>query len=83
MRNLLPAILVVLLLSSCIQENNPRNIGLGDVTIGQQLIDLKLALDSESITQDEYDVVKKNLIAASTMCAESKTESDEDGGWFF
>ena len=31
-------------------------------TTGQELVDLKHALDSGSITQDEYDKIKKNIM---------------------
>ena len=33
--------LCLALLSGCYQENNPRNLSMGNVTHGEQLIDLK------------------------------------------
>ena len=79
MKLLLP-IAVVLLLTSCIQENNPRNLRMGDVTLGQQLIDLKLALDAQAITESEYEQIKENLVNAASMCAAAE---EEDDSWFF
>jgi hypothetical protein len=61
-------LLLILSLTSCVQENNPT-IELGDATIGQQLIDLKAALDGDAISEEEYVVVKANLIASSKLSA--------------
>ena len=82
LRHLLPIFLVPLLVA-CVQENNSRNISLGDVTVGQQLIDLKVAYDSDAISQSEYGQIKDNLIAASRMCASEEEEDDDDDGWLF
>lgn len=76
-------IVFVALLSACIQENNPRTLALGDVSIGQQLIDLKSALDAQAISEAEYLLLKENPIASSAMCASSGEEEDDDPGWFF
>ena len=79
MKLLLP-IAIVLLLSSCIQENNPRNLRMGDVTLGQQLIDLKRALKEDAVTESEYEMIKANLVNAASMC--DAAEEDDDS-WFF
>ena len=76
-------IVFVALLSACIQEHNPRTLALGDVSIGQQLIDLKSALEAQAISEAEYLLLKENLIASSAMCASSGEEEDDDTGWFF
>ena len=75
-------IVFVALLAACVQENNPRTLALGDVSIGQQLIDLKSALDAEAISEAEHLLIKENLIASSAMCASSGEQDDEDTGWF-
>jgi hypothetical protein len=79
MKLLLP-IAVVLLLASCIQENSPRNLRMGDVTLGQQLIDLKLALEADAISETEYETMKANLVNAASMC---EAAEQEDDSWFF
>ena len=79
MKLLLP-VAVVLLLSSCVQENNPRNLRMGDVTLGQQHIDLKRALEEDAVTESEYKTIKANLVNAASMC--DAAEEDDDS-WFF
>ncbi|MEE4280546.1 MAG: hypothetical protein V2I41_01290 [Pseudomonadales bacterium] len=79
MKLLLP-IAIVLLLTSCIQENNPRNLRMGDVTLGQQLIDLKLAVEADAITDSEYKQMKENLVNAASMC---DAADQDDDSWFF
>ena len=79
MKLLLP-IAVVLLLTSCIQENNPRNLRMGDVTLGQQLIDLKRALEMDAVTESEYETIKANLVNAASMC---DAADEDDDSWFF
>ena len=71
--NRVPLLLVALSLLSCVQESNPT-IELGDATIGQQLIDLKSALDADAISEAEYQAVKRNLIASSKLCAPSEDD---------
>ncbi len=79
MKLLLP-IAIVLLLTSCIQENNPRNLRMGDVTLGQQLIDLKRALEMDAVTESEYETIKANLVNAASMC---DAADEDDDSWFF
>ena len=74
------ALATALLLTSCIQENNPRNLAMGDVSLGQQLIDLKRARAEEAITESEYVEMKAHLVNAASMCAAAEQEED---GWFF
>ena len=73
--------LCLTLLSGCYQENNPRNLRMGDVTLGQQLIDLKKALDAEAIDEEEYETMKDNLVNAASMC--DSAEDDDEVSWFF
>ena len=57
---------------------NGRNthVSLGDVSIGKQLIDLKLALESDAMSQDEYDETKKTLLSLNAVC-QNTTQDDE------
>ena len=82
MLKILIPLILTLLLSSCIQENNPRNLRMGDVTLGQQLVDLKKAYDTDAISESEYEQMKDNFVSAASMCADSDDDDDDDG-WFF
>lgn len=74
-----PVILAACLamLAGCFSGGN-TNISLGDVSLGQQLIDLKRALDEDAITEDEYEAAKTQLMASINQCE----EMDHDDGWF-
>jgi len=79
--------LVIVLQSGCVQEVTNRSIGLGDVTLGQQLIDLQTALESEAINETEFDQIKDNLIASAALCSEDEgakeaREEEEESFWF-
>ena len=49
-----------LTLSACF--NGENTMDLGSVSIGQQLIDLKKARDSGSMTAEEYESAKKSIL---------------------
>jgi hypothetical protein len=61
-------------------------VRLGDVSVGQQLIDLKAALDEGAITAEEFAETKAALLALNALCenTESVSESDPESGmkWF-
>ena len=50
-------------------------IRLGDVSLGQQLIDLKAALDGGAMTQEEYAKAKTQLMDLTSLC---KHDDDEN-----
>lgn len=50
------------------------NIHLGDVSLGQQLIDLKQALAEEAISQEEYDAARAKLVEMYAICEASGNE---------
>jgi len=62
------AILSVVALAGCWNSDNARNIELGDVSIGQQMIDLKRALDEDAISADEYAKLKGALMSLQSAC---------------
>ena len=76
MRNLILVTLLVLL-GGCFNGGN-SNISLGDVSLGQQLIDLQRALDEGAISEDEYEEAREALMAAMDLCE----NVEHDGGWF-
>jgi hypothetical protein len=61
-------------LAGCNNGNGNPSIHLGDVSLGQQLMELKEARDAGAMTPDEYDKVKHALIDAIVKLA--KPEGD-------
>jgi len=43
-------------------------MSLGSVSIGQQMIDLKSALEAGAMSQIEYDETKQTLLSINTLC---------------
>ncbi len=90
-----PLLVIALTLTAgaCWNGENVQ-VRMGDVSFGQQLIDLKAALDQDAITQREYERTKESLLALTAMCdtidddhhgeerhhadAESDAEEEED-----
>jgi hypothetical protein len=53
-------------------------IRLGDVSLGQQLIDLKAALDGGAMTQEEYAAVKTQLMDLTNLCAHDDDKDENE-----
>lgn len=53
---------LALLLGGC-WNGNQDNIHLDSVSLGQQLIDLKVALEQDALSQEEYQQVKQWLLS--------------------
>lgn len=68
----LPLILT-LLLTGCWNGKN-TNVRMGDVSIGQQMIDLARALEQGAIDADEHARLKAGLMSLSELCGEKKKE---------
>ena len=49
-------------IGTVLSPNSANDTTVINTTIGQELIDLQLALDSGAITQAEYDELKLNII---------------------
>ena len=64
----------MLLLAGCWNGGNTA-ISLGDVSLGQQLIDLKRALEEDAISQEEYEETKQTLLLLNSLC--ENTDEDE------
>ena len=54
--------LLLVLTSACVVEDNDSSLGLGSVSIGDQLIDLQKARDANAINEDEYQSAKTALL---------------------
>ncbi len=60
-------LLCVGLLGGCFNGDNDT-IRLGDVSIGQQMIDLQRAVEQGALTQEEFERVKAVLISFDADC---------------
>jgi hypothetical protein len=63
-----------LMLAACWNGGN-QSIRLGDVSLGQQLIDLQAALDQGAVTTEEYERLKAALVSVHSMCNEASPQS--------
>ena len=70
--------LLIITLSFCLAacwNGENVHVSMGDVSFGQQLIDLKAALDEEAITPKEYQRTKQRLLELTSLCE----NIDEEG----
>ena len=70
---------VTVLLAGCWNGGNTA-VQLGDVSLGQQLMDLQAALEADAITPEEYERTKAGLLALGNACGEA--EDEDDTNWF-
>jgi|GEM_PF-1193888 len=68
--------LLLVMLSGCWNGEN-ISVSLGDVSLGQQLMDLKAALDAGALTETEYAEFKANLISLTHLCRASSDASSD------
>jgi hypothetical protein len=62
-------------LSACFNENEEKRVVLGDVSLGDQLIDLKKAHEAEAINSAEYRQMRQGLIK---LIADRDADDDDD-----
>ena len=76
-RGLAGAALILLLtaLSGC-WNGDVTNVRLADISLGQQLIDLKRALEEDAISQEEYLATREKLISLYAICAAAEQEEE-------
>ena len=70
-----------LLLTGCFNQGGESSVNLGSVSVGQQLIDLKKARDTNSISNSEYEESKAallNLLKNSAEEEDFEHDSDDD-----
>ncbi len=76
---------LVMAAAGCWNGGN-THVNFGDVSVGQQLIDLKSALDEGAISADEFAQTKATLLALNSLCENTEAETDDeaDSGfdWF-
>ncbi len=58
---------VLICMAGCWNGGNTA-VSWGDVSVGQQLIDLKLALDAGALTAAEYEETKAALLSIPAIC---------------
>lgn len=68
---------LLLALTGCWNANN-EHLHLGDVSIGQQLIDLKQAREADALTEAEYETARAQLLAAADLCLGDDDDEDDD-----
>ena len=66
---------VIPFITGCWNGHNTA-IRFGDVSIGQQLIDLKRALDERALSPEEYERTKQTLLALSEACGDVDSAED-------
>ncbi len=67
------AILLLAAASSGCWNGDVSNVRLANISLGQQLIDLKRALEQEAISEDEFESAREKLISLYAIC-----ETDEE-----
>jgi hypothetical protein len=68
------ALLTATLTFSGCWNGDVSNIRLADISLGQQLIDLKRALEEEAISEEEYEAAREKLISLYAICESDKQE---------
>jgi len=63
-------------LSACWNGENVH-VSLGDVSVGQQLLDLKAALDAGAMSQQEYDETRLKFLSLVQACQDDEDSEDE------
>jgi hypothetical protein len=63
----------ILILSGCWNGGNTQ-ISLGSVSIGQQMMDLKVALEAGAMSQAEYDETRATLLSITSICQATDEE---------
>ena len=74
------AILLALLTTGCAIGNKGKLYYNRTTTVGQEMIDLKTALDSGAVTQAEYDTLKAELMKINKFkfrCSENTDSKDK------
>ena len=69
MKNYIIAIFCVLFLTSCSLFSVDKNSDVTNIntTVGDELIDLKKALDAGAITEEEYNDMKEKIVNRNTQ----------------
>lgn len=68
-------VVVSMVLATGCWNDRTHTIHLGDVSIGQQMIDLQAALEQGAVTQQEYEELKAALMSVESVC--NSMESQE------
>lgn len=76
-------VLMLLAVGGCWNGGN-THVQFGDVSIGQQLVDLKAAMDDGAITAQEFEAAKATLLALNSLCENTEADAESESGmdWF-
>ncbi len=72
-------LLLTALLAGCWNGGN-THVRMGDVSIGQQLIDLQSAQAKGALSEQEYQDTKRTLLRLNELCANPETDTGIE--WF-
>ncbi len=77
----MPRVFLTLVLAGLAGCWNGENVAirLGDVSLGQQLIDLKKAIEGGAMTEAEYTQVRAQLMDLSNLCKSDDGEDEIEG----
>ncbi len=64
-------------LPGCWNVDNAKSNRFGDVSIGQQMIDLKRAFEENAISVDEHAELKQALMSLSSLCGDPDSTDEE------
>ncbi len=79
MTKLITTIFLTLFLAGCWNGKNVHvSVNLGDVSLGQQLIDLKTALDEDAISPREYEQTKQRMLELLAQWEDTPADADRD-----
>ncbi|TVS18653.1 MAG: hypothetical protein EA417_02640 [Gammaproteobacteria bacterium] len=65
---------VLLALTGCWNENWANNVRLGDVSIGQQMIDLQRAREAGAIDDEEHARLREALMSLTEVCGKPQND---------
>ena len=71
-------LLASLTVGGCFNDNEERRLMLGDVSLGDQLIDLKKAHEAGALSDKEYQKLRRAFIALITEQQQGEDNEDLD-----
>jgi hypothetical protein len=66
----------LLITSAGCWNSDVSNVSLGDVSVGQQLLDLQAAYEAEALTDEEYELARQKLLSLLDGCDCQSEDAD-------
>lgn len=67
--------IVCISLTGCWNGENVH-VDMGTVSVGQQLLDLKAAVDADAMSQEEYQATREKILSLVHGCGESSDQGE-------